>query len=122
MQRKGLLRKWASSSGQMMTYADQSKRAEPYLTSESDIVRELRRLRFRQAGVQGKHRAVRIVEVARMARLHRDTIYTAINTGRISEGVRARLSPVLSALSCVGNGIELAPPSPIKALRSGVGS
>ena len=67
---------------------------------EAEIVRELRLLRnddANRAPVRGG-RKVPLIRVAKMAGLHRATLYRAIFEGRISDKTRKALSPVLIML------------------------
>ena len=67
---------------------------------EAEIVRQLRLLRYddaNRAPVRGG-RKVPLIRVAKMADLHRATLYRAIMEGRISERSQARLSRALIML------------------------
>jgi hypothetical protein len=70
------------------------------LMREAEIVRQLRLLVHdpdNRASVRGG-RKVPLIRVAKMAGLHRVTLYRAIMEGRISERSRARLSRALIML------------------------
>jgi hypothetical protein len=65
------------------------------LMSKSEIVRELRRLRYDPANGRGKARKVPIKRVAEEAGVHRATLYRAIMESRISDKSRLSLGYVL---------------------------
>jgi hypothetical protein len=62
------------------------------LTSASEIVRELRRLRYDQANGRGRGRKVPLKRIAEQAGVHRATLYRIIRDGRISGNSRVALS------------------------------
>jgi hypothetical protein len=65
------------------------------LMSASEIVRELRRLRYDPANGRGRGRKVPLKRIAENAGVHRATLYRIIRGGRISENSRVALSLVL---------------------------
>jgi hypothetical protein len=65
------------------------------LMSASEIVRELRRLRYDPANGRGKARKVPLKRIAEQAGVHRMTVYRIIWGGRISDKSRVALSLVL---------------------------
>jgi hypothetical protein len=69
---------------------------------ESEIIRELRRLRHDPANGRGKGRKVPIRRIAEQAGVHRATLYRAIVEGRISDKSCEALSPVLLFMSQTG--------------------
>jgi hypothetical protein len=67
----------------------------PLLMSASEIVRELRRLRYDPANGRGRGRKVPNKRIAEQAGVHRATLYRIIWGGRISDNSRTALSLVL---------------------------
>jgi hypothetical protein len=67
--------------------------------SASEIVHELRHLRFDPENGRGKGRKVPLKRIAEQARLHRATLYRAIIENRLSDKSREALSPVLLFMS-----------------------
>jgi hypothetical protein len=65
------------------------------LLSASEIVHELRRLRFDPANGRGKGRKVPLKRIAEQAGIGRVTLYNIIRDGRISDRCRSSLGPVV---------------------------
>jgi hypothetical protein len=73
----------------------QAMLTEPSQMSASEIVRELRRLRYDRANGRGRGRKEPLKCIAEQAGVHRMTLYRIIRDGQISENSRAALSRVL---------------------------
>jgi hypothetical protein len=70
-------------------------RNESPLMNQRDIVRELRLLRYDPANGRGRGRRIPINYIAKVAGLHRVTLYRAIMSGFLSEKSRSALSRAL---------------------------
>jgi hypothetical protein len=64
------------------------------LMGASEIVRELRRLRYDPANGRGRGRKEPLKRIAEQAGMHRATLYRIIRSGRVSDNSRVALSLV----------------------------
>jgi hypothetical protein len=82
----------------MLLLCDEPNNCAPFssrLMSASEIVRELRRLRYDRANGCGRGRKVPIKRIAEQSGVHRMTVYRIIRDGRVSDKSRIALSLVL---------------------------
>ena len=84
------VQQWCLRGGELVPYVSMQ-----FIDSASEIIRELRRLRYDPANGRGRGRKLPLKRIAEQTGVHRATLYRVIRSGRVSDKSRAALSLVL---------------------------